>query len=226
MIDAVESALRDASRWVSGITEELGRAPGPVPFAVVAAGLVVLLLGARARRPVAVAGAAGVAGVAAYWLATRPGLAPGIPVSTLAAVAAAVSGALAVLVPQIFPVLAGALPGAVLAELLAPPDRRLEVIAAGAVLGALLGLLGSRLVSSAVASGVGAVAVAVGAAAALRGTGLGRALQRHPSAILAAAVILAVAGTAFQLSRAWGRGAAPAAGKGPPAPVKGPAEQG
>jgi hypothetical protein len=226
MSEAVEASLRDAGRWVSGVAEELGRSPWPVPFAVVVAGLVVLLFGARARRPVAVAGAAGAAALAAQWLATRPGLTPPIPVSTLTAVAAAVCGALAVVVPQIFPALVGALPGALLAELLVPPDRRLEGIAAGALLGALLGFAGSRLVASAVASGLGAVAVAVGAMGALRGTASGRVLQAHPTATLAAALILAIAGTAFQFSRAWGRGSGAPPAKGPAAPVKGPAEQG
>ena len=73
---------------------------------------------------------------------------------------------------------------------------------------------------------IGALAVAVGAAGALRTTVPGRALSAHPTAILAAVAILTVAGTAFQLSRAWGRGG----DKGPkrpapaPAPVKGAAE--
>lgn len=226
MTEPLEAALRDAGRWVSGVSEELGRSAWPLPFAVVAAGLFVLLFGARSRRPVAVAGAAGAAAVAAHWLATRPGLSPGIPASTLSAVAAAISGALAVVVPQIFPALAGALPGAVLAEALAPPARRLEVVAAGAILGAVLGFLGSRLVASAVASGLGAVAVAVGASAALHGTGPGRMLQAHPTATLAAAIVLCVAGTAFQFSRAWGRGSGAPAGKGPAAPVKGLTERG
>ncbi|MEI6225884.1 MAG: hypothetical protein WCS72_14090, partial [Deltaproteobacteria bacterium] len=53
----VEVALRNAGSWISGVAGELGRSPWPVPFAVVAAGLLVLLAGARARRPVAVAGA-------------------------------------------------------------------------------------------------------------------------------------------------------------------------
>jgi hypothetical protein len=79
-------------------------------------------------------------------------------------------------------------------------------------------------VTAAVASAAGALAVAVGAAGALRGTVPGRALVAHPFAILAATIILGVAGTAFQLSRAWGRGAAPAKGKPPPAPVKGAGE--
>jgi hypothetical protein len=86
------------------------------------------------------------------------------------------------------------------------------VMAAGAVLGALLGVLAARPVAAAVASGVGALAVAVGAEGALRETSPGRALLSHPSAILAVAIILAVAGTAFQLSRAWG--------KARPSPVK------
>jgi hypothetical protein len=97
-------------------------------------------------------------------------------------------------------------------------------MAAGAALGALLGILAARPVAAAVASGAGAMAVAVGAAGALRGTTPGRALLSHPSAILAAAVVLAVAGTAFQVSRAWGHGAKATPRKASPAPVKGAAQ--
>jgi len=221
MSAAVEAALRDAGGWAAGVAGELGRSPWPVSAGVVVAGLAVMLFGARARRPVAVAGAAGVAAVAAQWMGTRAGALLGMPPSTLAAVAAAVTGAVAALVPQVFPALAGAFPGALLAELFAPADRKLEVLAAGALLGGVLGVLAARPVAAVVASGAGALAVAVGAAGALRGTAPGRALLAHPSAILAAAAILAVAGTAFQYSRAWGRGGEASARKPPPAPVKG-----
>ena len=227
MSAAVEAALRDAAGWAAGVASELGRSPWPYSAGMVAAGLLVLLVGARARRPVAVVGGAGVAAMAAHLLGEPACAAQGIPVSTLAVVSAAVAGALAAVVPQVFPALAGALPGALLAGLLAPAERKLEVLAAGALLGGLLGVLAARPVAAAVASGFGALAVSVGAAGALQGTGPGRALLAHPTAILAAAAILAVAGTAFQLSRAWGRGAKPSPGKPPPpAPVKGAAEQG
>jgi hypothetical protein len=224
MSAAVEAALRDAGGWTAAVASELGRSAWPVPVGVAAAGLVVMLFGARARRPVAVVGAAGVAAVAVHWVGARAGAPMGMAPSTLAGVAAAVSGALAALVPQVFPALAGAVPGALLAELLAPADRTLEVVAAGAVLGALLGVLAARPVAAAVASGAGAMAVTVGTAGALRGTPPGRALLIHPSAMLAAAAILTVAGTAFQLSRAWGRGAESTPRKGSSAPVKGAAQ--
>jgi hypothetical protein len=227
MSDAVEAALRVAGHWVSGVASELGRSPWPVSAGVVAAGLVVLLAGARARRPVAVVGAAGVAAVATLWLGDRAGATLGIPMSTLAAVSAAVAGAVAAVLPQLFPALAGALPAVLLAGLLAPDDRKIAVIAAGALLGGLLGVLAARPVAAAVASGVGALAVALGTAGALGGAGPGRALLAHPMAILAAVTVLAVAGTAFQYSRAWGRGARPPSGKpSPGAPVKGAAEPG
>ncbi len=227
MSEGVEAALRDGGHWASGVASELGSSPWPVAAGVVAAGLFVLLVGARARRPVAVVGAAGVAAAAAHLLGERAGAALGISIPTLAAASAAAAGALSVVVPQLFPVLAGALPGAFLASLFSPPDRRLEVLAVGALVGGLLGLLAARPVAAAVASGVGALAVALGLAGALHGTGPGRAILAHPASILAAAAILAVAGTAFQYSRAWGRGAKPPPGKPPPsAPVKGPAEQG
>jgi len=224
MTAPVEVALRNAGSWISGVAGELGRSPWPVPFAVVAAGLLVLLAGARARRPVAVAGAAGVAAVSAQWILGRTGVATSIPGSTLAAIAAALCGALAVVVPQVFPALAGAAPAVLLADLLAPPDQRLAAMAAGALVGGLAGVLVARPVAAVAASGVGALAVAIGAAGALRATGPGRALAAHPTAILAAAAILTVAGTAFQLSRAWGRGGDKGPKRPAPAPVKGAAE--
>ena len=226
MSEGVEAALRDAGHWASGVASELGGSPWPVAAGVVVAGLLVLLVGARARRPVAVVGSAGVAAVAAHWLGEGAGARLGISMAALAAGSAAAAGALSAVVPQVFPVLAGALPGAFLASLFSPSDRRLEVLAVGALVGGLLGLLAARPVAAAVASTVGALAVALGAAGALHGTGPGRALLAHPTAILAAAAILAVAGTAFQYSRAWGRGAKALPGKPPPpAPVKGAAEQ-
>jgi len=225
MNDAVGAALREAGRWASGVASEFGGSPWPLSAGVVAAGLLVLLVGARARRPVAVVGAAGVAAMAAHLLGEPASAALGVPVSTLAVASAAVAGAVAVVVPQVFPALAGALPVSLLAGLLAPTERKLEVLAAGALLGGVLGVLAARPVAAAVASGVGALAVCIGAAGALRGTGPGRALLAHPTGILAAAAILAVAGTAFQLSRAWGRGGKPSPGKPPPPPVKGAAEQ-
>jgi hypothetical protein len=221
MSTAVEAALRDAGGWAAGVASDLGGSPWPVSAGVVAAGLVVMLFGARARRPVAVAGAAGVAAVAAQWMGTRAGASLGIPPSTLTVVSAAVAGALAALVPQVFPALAGAVPGALLAEIFAPADRKLEVLLVGALLGGFLGVLAARPVAAAVASGAGALTVVVGAAGALRGTVPGRVLMAHPSAMLVAVTILAVAGTAFQYSRAWGRGGETSSRKAPPPPVKG-----
>jgi hypothetical protein len=77
----------------------------------------------------------------------------------------------------------------------------------------VVGFLTARLIAAAFASTVGALAVAIGAAGALAGMPAGRALRDHPVALLAAAVILAVAGAAFQYPRAWGRGAASSAAK-------------
>jgi hypothetical protein len=209
-LDALGGAVQGAGSWVAGVAAEVETSPWPIQVAVVAAGLVALLFGARARRPVAALGAAGVAGAASTWLGAPLGSALGLSPSTLAVSSAAAAGALAALLPPIFPALAGALPGALLADLFAPAERRLEVLAIGAVLGAVAGFLAARLIASMVASAAGALAVAVGAAGALRSTGVGRALHDHPVAVLAAAVILAVAGAAFQFPRAWGRGGTPA----------------
>jgi len=212
--DLLAAGLRDAGHWAAGVAREIGAGSPLLGGAVVLAGLVVLLVGARARRPVAVVGAAGVAAVAVRLLGREAGAALGLSPAALPAVAAAVAGAAAAIVPQVFPVLAGALPGALLGELLAPAGRRVEALAAGAALGAVVGFLAARLVASAAASLAGALAVAIGASGALRATPPGRALLAHPTALLAAAVILAVAGTAFQLPRAWGRGdSGPPSGK-------------
>jgi hypothetical protein len=210
----VEAALRVAGRFVSGVVAELGRSGWPASLAVLLAGLVLLVVGARARRPVAVAGSAGVAAIAALWLAARLPAVKEVAPTTLAAGSAAAAAALAAVFPPIFPALAGALPVAVLVDLVSPSDRWPEAAAAGALLGAIAGLVFARTVAALVASGAGALAFAVGVAGALAGTGAGRALAAHPVAVLAVAVVLGVAGTAFQLSRAWGRGADGDSGKG------------
>ena len=215
-LDGLGGAVHEAGRWAGGVAREIGSAPWPVPAAVVLAGLAVLLFGARPRRPVAALGAAGVAAAAAGWLGAPIAASTGLSLSTLAVTFAALAGAVAALVPPVFPALAGALPGALLAGLFAPADRFLEVLLVGAALGAVAGFLLARLVASAVAASVGALAVALGAAGALPATSPGRALLAHPVAILAIAVVLAVAGAAFQLSRAWGRGAPGSAGKREP----------
>ena len=207
-LDAFGSAAHDAGSWAAGVAGAVGAASWFIQAAVVLAGLVALLFGARARRPVAALGAAGVAAAAASWLGAPLGSALGLSSSMLAVSSAALAGALAALLPPIFPVLAGALPGALLADLLAPTDRRLEVLAIGALLGAVVGFLAARLVASLIASAVGAMAVAVGATGALLATTAGRAVHDHPVAILAIALILAVAGAAFQYPNAWGRSAA------------------
>jgi len=212
--DLLAGALRDAGYWAAGVAREIGAGSPLLGGAVVLAGLVVLLFGARARRPIAVVGAAGVAAVGVRLLGREAGEALGLSPAALPAAAAAVAGASAAIVPQLFPVLAGALPGALLGELLAPEGRRLEMLAGGAALGAVVGFFATRLVASAAASLAGALAISIGAAGALRATLPGRALLAHPTALLAATIVLAAAGTAFQLPRAWGRGdAGPSSGK-------------
>jgi hypothetical protein len=215
-LDAFGSAAHDAGSWAVGVAGAVGAASWPIQAAVILAGMGALLFGARARRPVAALGAASVAAAAASWLGAPLGSALGLSSSMLAVSSAAVAGALAALLPPIFPVLAGALPGALLADLLAPTDRRLEVLVIGAVLGAVAGFLSARLVASVIASSLGAMAVAVGATGALLATTVGRALHDHPVAILAIALILAVAGAAFQYPTAWGRSASGQARKRDP----------
>ena len=135
---------------------------------------------------------------------------------------AAVAGAVAALVPQVFPALAGALPGALLAG--APRPRRPEARGAGGrrrpgrrprgprgAPGGRGGRLGGGSAGGRRRRGGGAP----------RNGRRGARSSPTPSAILAAAVILAVAGTAFQFSRAWGRGAEATAAEGSAGPGQG-----
>jgi hypothetical protein len=224
LLDALGAAVHDGAAWCAGVAREVGGSR-ILALAVVAAGLLVLLFGARVRRPIAALCAAALAALATGVLGAPVARATGVSPPLLAAAAAGVAGAAAALVPQVFPALAGALPGALVAEVLAPADRRWEVLAVGAVLGAIAGILLARLVASLAASAVGAVAVAVGAAGALRDAPAGRAALEHPVSIVAGVVLLAVAGAAFQYPRAWGRGGGKAEkGGGPPA--RGAAETG
>ena len=222
LLQALGTAVHDVAAWCAGVAREVGSSP-VLAAAVVAAGILVLLAGARARRPVAALGAAAVGAIAAGVLGGPAARALAISPSLLAATAAGVAGAAAAVVPQVFPAFAGALPGALVAEVFAPAGRHLEVLAVGAALGAVGGFLLARLVASLAAASAGAVAVAVGGAGALRATAPGKALLDHPVAILAVAVLLGVAGAAFQYPRAWGRGDAGAKSplRPPPRPSAG-----
>src|SRR5512137_2686333 len=94
-LDAFGGAVHGAGSWAVGVSGAVGAASWPIPAAVILSGLVALLFGARARRPVAALGAAGAAAAAASWLGAPVGSALGLSPSMLAAWSAAGAGALA-----------------------------------------------------------------------------------------------------------------------------------
>ncbi len=204
-LQATGTAVHDVAAWCAAVAREVG-ASRPVGAAVVAAGLLVLLFGARARRPIAALGAAGLGAIAAAVLRRHVGGGADVSPTMLSVAGAGTAGALAALVPQAFPALAGALPAALVAEAMAPQEHHLAALAVGAVAGAALGILLARLLASLGAAAAGALAVTIGAVGALSGTAAGKALLGHPVSMLAVIVLLTVPGAAFQYPRAWGRG--------------------
>jgi hypothetical protein len=184
--------------------------PASAGVGLVAAGLLVLVAGARRRRPVAALGgfAAGALGGLALSGAATQARISGMSAVTAGAVAV---GLLAALFPPVFPLALGAvLGGAVGAQLpLGPP-------AAGAVIGALVlagaAVAGARPLAAGLAGLCGAALAVAGALAlgpAIPGAGL---VARHPLVGVAVVVVLGIAGGAGQLESAWD-GAAKGRGK-------------
>jgi len=205
--------------WVGALAREVAAAPWPVAAALAVLGAVQLAAGGRARRPIAVVGGAVVGVVAASAFGGPLADLTGLSGRALAGVAAAVAGGLCGAFPPLFPAAGGALPAALAAAVLAPEAHRPIAVGLGAVAGAAGGLVAARLVAAAVAAAIGAFALALGLAGALQHAGVGRALAAHPAALLAVAVVLAVAGAAFQLPSAWRR---PSARAGPAEPADEP----
>jgi hypothetical protein len=203
LLAALAGAVREAHGWVAGVVAEVAGAPWPAAAALLGVGLVVLAVGARARRPLAAVGGAALGVAASVTLGEPVTRAAGISTATLSGIAATVAGAACGVLPLLFPALAGALPGALGAAAMAPPDQRPLALGLGAAVGAALGLVLARWLAAAVAGCVGALASVIGLAGLLHGLGAGRALSAHPVAVLAASVVLAVAGTAWQLPTAW-----------------------
>jgi hypothetical protein len=198
----------EAVRWVGGVAGEVVRAPWLAAVAMVAVGVVTLALGARLRRPIATLGGAlvGVGAALAFSEAVASPL--GLSPASAAGVAAAVLGAACFAFPPLFPAVAGALPGALAARGIAPADQQALALGLGAAVGAAVGAVLARLVVAAVASAIGAMVLALGVAGLLAHAGAGEMLLSHPVALVGLAAVLAVAGVAFQLPRAWPAGAA------------------
>jgi len=175
--------LDRALQRVPAVAEQLRALPWPATLGLALLGLAALAVGARWRRPLAVAGGAVVgwaAGMAlTSWLLREVGLPPLATRIGAAAAVATLSG----LLPPAFLAAAGALPGALVGSALTS-----EAVGpwAGLGLGGLAGLLLGRAVAATAAAGLGAALLA-----------------ERPFVLLTLTAVVAVAGAAFQWTRAW-----------------------
>jgi hypothetical protein len=198
---AVASAAAGAAEALVALADAV-RPFGPwAGTLVAAAGLAALAVATRFRRPLAVLGGAALGVLAAFALRGRLAAHLGLSVAPAALVAAVAGGAACGLWPWAFPVAAGALPGALLGGTVPLAGRALLGAAAGAALGGVVGAAFARVVGAAFAAGAGGALAAVGLAVALDGHPLAREIARRPFALAAVALVLAIAGAAFQLSR-------------------------
>jgi hypothetical protein len=165
---------------------------------VAAAGIAALTVGTRHARVLAVWGGTAVGVLAAFAL-HRPlqaglGIAPSIATWVCALAGAAACG----FIPKAFTFLAGALPGALVgAEILGGAVGPV----AGALLGGIGGVAAGGLVTAAFASFTGGVLAALGLSAAFAPLAFAREIGARPFALAAVALVLGVAGTAFQARR-------------------------
>jgi hypothetical protein len=205
----VRDALAGAARLASA-ARALGWA-GALPLG--AAGLWLLLDGARRRRPIAAAGGAAIGALAGAAVAGWASARFGVPRTAVALGAAAALGTAAAALPLAFAFAAGALPGALAGWHVPLGGSGLAGAAAGAVVAGGAALLLARLVAAAVASALGAALLCGAGLAALGGRALAAELVDRPAVLLGLVAVLAVAGAAFQSATAW-----QAPGVPPPAP--------
>lgn len=184
-------------------------------IALTLAGLAALTVADRLRRPTAALGGALTGALAAValrgFLATRVGVPPAVAMG----VAAAAGGLAGALSPALFPAAAGALAGA-LVGVHVPLAGRAELGAAAAgVIGAALALLGARAVTVGLAVTAGGLALGAGLLALGGAHPVAVELASRPFPLLGFALVVAIAGGAFQLSReAPDRGGAAALRRG------------
>jgi hypothetical protein len=195
--DRVADGLTALIRLVL-LARALGVAGG---IALALAGLAALTVADRLRRPTAALGGAltgalaalALRGLLAAHLGASPALATGV-----AAAAGALAGAL---VPALFPAAAGALAGALVGVHLPLAGRAELGAAAAGIVGAALALLGARAVTVCLAVTGGGLALGAGLLALGGARPLAVELAGRPFALLGFALVAAIAGGAFQLSR-------------------------
>jgi hypothetical protein len=170
--------------------------------ALVAAGLGLLAIGARWRRPVALVGGAAAGALAGGLLSGPAAELAGVSRTTtvVAGVGIVALGSLAA--PQLFPIALGAAIGGAVGVRL-PLGFPIVSAVAGALAIAAAAVLGARLLAALVAAIVGA-SLAVAGLVALAPRLPTDALARHPLVAIGLVAVLAIAGAAAQADAAWG----------------------
>lgn len=175
---------------------------GPWAGALIAGiGLAALTIGARQRRMLALWGGAAVGALAALAVGRLVQAHLGLSPSTVVWIGGAAGAALCAAFPALFPPAAGALAGAVVGGELPLSSVPGVPAAAGAAVGAIAGVASSRLVAAGFASFFGGALVVLGLSTALGGHPLAHELADRPFALAAVALVLGIAGTAFQGAR-------------------------
>lgn len=186
-LGAAADAVRVRGAWAGVLLVVLGAAALTVP--------------ARSRRALAVVGGFALGGLAALaargWISAHVGISPWISAAVAAVAGAAIGGGW----PRAFPFVAGAVPGAVIGSGVPLAGRALLGAAAGAAVGGVVGLAAGRAAVTVALSLVGGALVAVGGVALLGARPFAEQLAARPFALAALAVVLGVAGAAYQLSR-------------------------
>jgi hypothetical protein len=197
----IVSRLSDALAALAAAAEST-RPLGPWGgLLLVGVGLAALTVATRFPRPLAVLGGAIVGALAALAgggaLQTRLDLSPAVSAGLLATIGALGCGAY----PAWFPFVAGAVPGALLGGSVPLAGSAAVGAAAGGALGGAVGALIGRGVVAVFACLVGGCLLAVGLVTLFQGHPLAGELTSRPFALGAVALVPAIAGAAFQLSR-------------------------
>lgn len=221
-MSAVKSVLDLGARLLDaagGVTRlvELLRGLGPAPSVAAAGlGIVALTMAGRFPRGLAAAGGAALGALAAYAFRAPLALHVGVSLAVAAPVVAVVAGAVCALSPLPFPVAAGALPGLILGLRVPIAGRAVLGGAVGALAAGLVALLFARPFAIGFASALGGLLVAAASVGLGGDRPLARDLAAHPLAVVALALVLAIAGAAYQLALGETAARAPAPREPPP----------
>jgi hypothetical protein len=196
------SALVRLIAWVRGL--------GPlVGGAVALVGAVLLTAADRLRRPVAALGGAAVGALAAR--AAEPLLPGALSLAGWSWILATVGAGVAGLAPILFPALVGALVGALLGVHVPVAGKAALGAALAGAVGAALLAMGARSAAVILACLGGGLMLGAGLVTLAGGHELAAELAARPMVLLGLAVVLGVAGAAFQLGGDKGRARAPEA---------------